>query len=216
MEGRLGMVAGSNATIHNVLINQTEAINQSSYNQDTSYAEYGVGFFRDLATPYNSTLGFQENPIRISNLTLNNVSVKNSTQEIKQDFSLIAALLTPVLALLGLGSGVEKDPKSLATGSLAGVVKGNVKIENCKVTGLADVENANDWRGGLIGYASGITKYEALTGALSSIVDALSTLFHFSSMESSVALFTAKLLTLSTDISFLGSVFVFSSLEKSP
>ena len=46
--------------------------------------------------------------------------------------------------------------------------------------------------------------------------DALSTLFHFSSMESSVALFTAKLLTLSTDISFLGSVFAFSSLEKSP
>lgn len=178
MEGRLGMVAGSNATIHNVLINQTEAINQSSYNQDTSYAEYGVGFFRDLATPYNSTLGFQENPIRVSNLTLNNVSVKNSTQEIKQDFSLIAALLTPVLALLGLGSGVEKDPKSLATGSLAGVVKGNVKIENCKVTGLADVENANDWTGGLIGYASGITKYEALTGALSSIVDALSTLLN--------------------------------------
>ncbi len=182
MKGQLGMEAGKNATIHNVLINQTQAINQSSYkglSGNTSYAEYGVGFFRDLATSYSSTLQFQENPVEVSNLTLDNVSVKTSTQRIKQDFSLLGTVLTVVLGILGLKSGVERDPKSLATGALAGVVRGNVKIENCKVTGLAGVENANDWTGGLVGYASGITKYEALTGALSDVVNALSTLLNY-------------------------------------
>lgn len=178
MKGQLGMVAGKNATIHNVTINQNKAINQDSYSASASYAEYGVGFFRNLSTPYDSTLQFTEKKIEISNLTLNQVSVTTSTTSISQSFSLISVLLKPLLNALGLSSGLEKDPKSLSTGALAGVVKGNVAITNCNVTELSGVQNANNWTGGLVGYASGMTKYDALTGTAAGLVTTLSSLLN--------------------------------------
>lgn len=170
MEGRLNMKEGINATIHNVIINQEAAIDQ------TDNSEYGVGFFRNLTTPYDSVLEFSETPIVVSNLTLDHVKVTTETTEIKQDFSLIETLLTPILKLLGLDSGLEKDPKSFATGALVGVVKGNVSIKDCHVTDLQGVSNKNNWTGGLIGYCSGITKYEALSGTLEAITKTLSDL----------------------------------------
>ena len=109
---------------------------------------------------------------------LSGVSVSTTTNSIKKDFSLLGVVLTGVLKVLGLSSGLEKDPKSFSTGAFAGVVKGNVQILDCHVEGLSGVSNANSWTGGFVGYISGITKYEALSGVLKGVTDALSTLLN--------------------------------------
>lgn len=174
MEGRLNMEEGKNAAIHNVTIDQSAAIDQGSNLLGTATnSEFGVGFFRNLSTPYDSNLTISASQISVSNLTLDNVIVSMSTSEIKRDTSLIGTLVGGALKILGLDSGLEPDPKSLATGTLAGVVNGNVSIKNCNVTNLQGVSNTNDWTGGLIGYSSGITRYSALSGSLQYIAEAL-------------------------------------------
>ena len=179
MEGRKGMTEGVNVKISNVKIVQDTAINQSAYsNGSSSDTEYGVGFFRSLSTPYDSSLQISSKQVVVKNLTLSGVSVSTTTNSIKKDFSLLGVVLTGVLKVLGLSSGLEKDPKSFSTGAFAGVVKGNVQISDCHVEGLSGVSNANSWTGGFVGYSSGITKYEALSGALKGVTDALSTLLN--------------------------------------
>lgn len=179
MEGRKGMTEGANVKISNVKIVQDTAINQSAYsNGSSSDTEYGVGFFRSLSTPYDSSLQISSKQVVVKNLTLSGVSVSTTTNSIKKDFSLLGLLLTGVLKVLGLSSGLENDPKSFSTGAFAGVVKGNVQILDCHVEGLSGVSNANSWTGGFIGYISGITKYEALSGVLKGVTNALSTLLN--------------------------------------
>ena len=179
MEGRKGMTEGANVKIGNVKIVQDAAINQSAYsNGSSSDTEYGVGFFRSLSTPYDSSLQISSKQVVVKNLTLSGVSVSTTTNSIKKDFSLLGVVLTGVLKVLGLSSGLEKDPKSFSTGAFAGVVKGNVQILDCHVEGLSGVSNANSWTGGFVGYISGITKYEALSGVLKGVTDALSTLLN--------------------------------------
>lgn len=179
MEGRKGMTEGANVKISNVKLVQDTAINQSAYsNGSSSDTEYGVGFFRSLSTPYDSSLQISSKQVVVKNLTLSGVSVSTTTNSIKKDFSLLGVVLTGVLKVLGLSSGLEKDPKSFSTGAFAGVVKGNVQILDCHVEGLSGVSNANSWTGGFVGYISGITKYEALSGVLKGVTDALSTLLN--------------------------------------
>lgn len=179
MEGRKGMTEGANVKISNVKIVQDTAINQSTYsNGSSSDTEYGVGFFRSLSTPYDSSLQISSKQVVVKNLTLSGVSVSTTTNSIKKDFSLLGVVLTGVLKVLGLSSGLEKDPKSFSTGAFAGVVKGNVQILDCHVEGLSGVSNANSWTGGFVGYISGITKYEALSEVLKGVTDALSTLLN--------------------------------------
>lgn len=179
MEGRKGMTEGANVKISNVKMVQDTAINQSAYsNGSSSDTEYGVGFFRSLSTPYDSSLQISSKQVVVKNLTLSGVSVSTTTNSIKKDFSLLGVVLTRVLKILGLSSGLEKDPKSFSTGAFAGVVKGNVQISDCHVEGLSGVSNANSWTGGFVGYISGITKYEALSGVLKGVTDALSTLLN--------------------------------------
>ncbi len=87
--------------------------------------------------------------------------------------------MTGVLKVLGLSSGLENDSKSFSTGAFCRrCKKGNVQILDCHVEGLSGVSNANSWTGGFIGYISGITKYEALSGVLKGVTDALSTLLN--------------------------------------
>jgi len=179
MEGRKGMTEGANVKISNVKMVQDTAINQSAYsNGSSSDTEYGVGFFRSLSTPYDSSLQISSKQVVVKNLTLSGVSVSTTTNSIKKDFSLLGVVLTRVLKILGLSSGLEKDPKSFSIGAFAGVVKGNVQISDCHVEGLSGVSNANSWTGGFVGYISGITKYEALSGVLKGVTDALSTLLN--------------------------------------
>ncbi|WP_287643177.1 Cna B-type domain-containing protein [Blautia sp.] len=75
--------------------------------------------------------------------------------------------------LLGNLSGLKPDPQSLATGGFAGVVKGNIQIENCNVENLHGVSNANDRTGGFAGYVSGMTQYDLVSSGLGGLVTTL-------------------------------------------
>lgn len=164
MEGRKGMVEGKSITISHINISQANAVNQDNQ------AEYGIGFFRNLTTPYSTSLTISQNPITVKNITLSDVTVSTTTQKVKQNFSLIGGVLK---LLLGNLSGLEPDPQSLATGGFAGVVKGNIQIENCNVENLHGVSNVNDRTGGFAGYVSGMTQYDLVSSGLGGLVDTL-------------------------------------------
>ena len=164
MEGRKGMVEGQSITISHINISQANAVNQDNQ------AEYGIGFFRNLTTPYSTSLTISQNPITVKNITLSDVTVSTTTQKVKQNFSLIGGVLK---LLLGNLSGLEPDPQSLATGGFAGVVKGNIQIENCNVENLHGVSNVNDRTGGFTGYVSGMTQYDLVSSGLGGLVDTL-------------------------------------------
>lgn len=164
MEGRKGMVEGQSITISHINISQDKAVNQDDQ------AEYGIGFFRNLTTPYSTSLTISQNPITVKNITLSDVAVSTTTQKVKQNFSLIGGVLK---LLLGNLSGLEPDPQSLATGGFAGVVKGNIQIENCNVENLHGVSNVNDRTGGFAGYVSGMTQYDLVSSGLGGLVDTL-------------------------------------------
>lgn len=164
MEGRKGMVEGQSITISHINISQANAVNQDNQ------AEYGIGFFRNLTTPYSTSLTISQNPITVKNITLSDVTVSTTTQKVKQNFSLIGGVLK---LLLGNLSGLEPDPQSLATGGFAGVVKGNIQIENCNVENLHGVSNVNDRTGGFAGYVSGMTQYDLVSSGLGGLVDTL-------------------------------------------
>lgn len=164
MEGRKGMVEGQSITISHINISQDKAVNQDDQ------AEYGIGFFRNLTTPYSTSLTISQNPITVKNITLSDVTVSTTTQKVKQNFSLIGDVLK---LLLGNLSGLEPDPQSLATGGFAGVVKGNIQIENCNVENLHGVSNVNDRTGGFAGYVSGMTQYDLVSSGLGGLVGTL-------------------------------------------
>ena len=164
MEGRKGMVEGQSITISHINISQDKAVNQDDQ------AEYGIGFFRNLTTSYSTSLTISPNPITVKNITLSDVTVSTTTQKVKQNFSLIGDVLK---LLLGNLSGLEPDPQSLATGGFAGVVKGNIQIENCNVENLHGVSNVNDRTGGFAGYISGMTQYDLVSSGLGGLVDTL-------------------------------------------
>lgn len=164
MEGRKGMVEGQSITISHINISQATSVDQDKQ------AEYGIGFFRNLTTPYSTSLTISQNPITVKNITLSDVTVSTTTTKVKQNISLIGGVLK---LLLGNLSGLKPDPQSLATGGFAGVVKGNIQIENCNVENLHGVSNANDRTGGFAGYVSGMTQYDLISNGLGGLVATL-------------------------------------------
>lgn len=164
MEGRKGMVEGQSITISHINISQNNPVNQDKQ------AEYGIGFFRNLTTPYSTSLTISQNPITVKNITLSDVTVSTTTQKVKQNVSLIGSVLK---LLLGNLSGLKPDPQSLATGGFAGVIKGNIQIENCNVENLRGVSNVNDRTGGFAGYVSGMTQYDLISNGLGGLVTTL-------------------------------------------
>lgn len=164
MEGRKGMAEGQSITISHINISQNNPVDQDKQ------AEYGIGFFRNLTTPYSTSLTISQNPITVKNITLSDVTVSTTTQKVKQNVSLIGSVLK---LLLGNLSGLKPDPQSLATGGFAGVVKGNIQIENCNVENLHGVSNVNDRTGGFAGYISGMTQYDLVSSGLGGLVTTL-------------------------------------------
>lgn len=59
MEGRKGMVEGQSITISHINISQATSVDQDKQ------AEYGIGFFRNLTTPYSTSLTISQNPITV-------------------------------------------------------------------------------------------------------------------------------------------------------
>ena len=143
----------------------------------------------------------------VKNINLSGVTIQNNANELHVERSLIDSLLTgvgsllgglmggiedilgaiisiPVLGNLNLGEIIQElltlksdDPDTYATGSFAGRVTGNVKIENCQVTN-ASVSNITDMTGGFAGYTEGVEEYDGLSGILGSAVDVLSELLN--------------------------------------
>ena len=143
----------------------------------------------------------------VKNINLSGVTIQNNANELHVERSLIDSLLTgvgsllggllggiedilgaiisiPVLGNLNLGEIIQElltlksdDPDTYATGSFAGRVTGNVKIENCQVTN-ASVSNITDMTGGFAGYTEGVEEYDGLSGILGSAVDVLSKLLN--------------------------------------
>ena len=143
----------------------------------------------------------------VKNINLSGVTIQNNADELHVERSLIDSLLTgvgsllggllggiedilgaiisiPVLGNLNLGEIIQElltlksdDPDTYATGSFAGRVTGNVKIENCQVTN-ASVSNITDMTGGFAGYTEGVEEYDGLSGILGSAVDVLSKLLN--------------------------------------
>lgn len=123
-----------------------------------------------MTTPYSTSLTISQNPITVKNITLSDVTVSTTTQKVKQNVSLIGSVLK---LLLGNLSGLKPDPQSLATGGFAGVIKGNIQIENCNVENLRGVSNVNDRTGGFAGYVSGMTQYDLISNGLGGLVTTL-------------------------------------------
>lgn len=143
----------------------------------------------------------------VKNINLSDVKINNNATDLTVDRSLIDSLLTGVGSILGglldgvtdilgalipipglgelsLGDAIQElltlksdDPDTYATGSFAGRVTGNVRIENCKVEG-ASVSNVTDITGGFAGYTEGVEEYDGLSGILGDSVSALSKLLN--------------------------------------
>ena len=143
----------------------------------------------------------------VKNINLSDVKINNNATDLTVNRSLIDSLLTGVGSILGglldgvtdilgalipipglgelsLGDAIQElltlksdDPDTYATGSFAGRVTGNVRIENCKVEG-ASVSNVTDITGGFAGYTEGVEEYDGVSGILGDSVSALSKLLN--------------------------------------
>lgn len=160
----------------------------------------GVGFFGTISSNHHDDEIFGVYPDRstVRNVILDGVTVDNGFTGVHVDESLVSALvgilgdlvgglleflLGPILALLGvpnLGKLVSNlldirkaDPNSLATGSFAGRVVGDVEISDCEVRNVS-VSSINDYTGGFVGYVQGETIYGAISGLLNGLVKLLS------------------------------------------
>lgn len=83
----------------------------------------------------------------------------------------------------GLLSLRNDDPTTTATGTFAGRVVGDVRINNCNVVpseegAQASVTSSWGLTGGFVGYSEGMTEYDGLSGLLTFATDALETILN--------------------------------------
>lgn len=183
--------------ISNVKVNQDDPISATQ--------NIGVGFFGTISEQRTSDLVSSAGITLVKDINLSNVDVRNEADTLTVDESLLSGLvagvgkvvgsildivigglgfLIPGLNGLNLGDTVEKlltlnsdDKDTYATGSFAGRVIGNVKLENCHVT-QGYVENTEDITGGFVGYAEGTEQYEAISEGVGVTVKFLSSLLN--------------------------------------
>lgn len=183
------------ATVSNISVIQTTAIEVNKY--------IGVGFFSTISNETNvDNIGVSSGQVVVKDLNLNNVTVRNKTSETENPETILSALTSGLGWLVGglldifigaLTFGQVKlnlhdtlsallnaraaEPTRFATGTLAGRIEGDVRVENCHVTN-ATVYNQNDYTGGFVGYSVGVTKYDGLSSALGVTVKALASLLN--------------------------------------
>ncbi|MBW3089007.1 LPXTG cell wall anchor domain-containing protein [Bifidobacterium sp. 82T24] len=180
--------------VSNVKVHQTGQLDVRSHT--------GIGFFGTISNKLdeNDPLRGAVTPAYVSNIELNDVSVRNDSTEVHVDKTLISAivgglgtivggLLSEALKALTGGkidiSGLvenlltirKADPSSLATGSFAGRVIGSVTIDKCQSTGVT-VSNVAGMTGGFVGYAQGETKYDIVSNLLGDIVKLLTNILN--------------------------------------
>ncbi len=134
--------------------------------------DVGVGFF-NLQSNDIEDKNLPKKTVRVSNLILNDVRVKNEATSLDdKSQGLLDALLLPLLKLIGLveNQKVNVDNDVLfSTGAFAGVIEGNVNVSNCHVKNLHKVSSMRGYTGGFVGSAKGIIVYE--TEGLEKVLD---------------------------------------------
>lgn len=199
LEGELALVDGAKATISNIHVYQTGEL-------DTSTTR-GIGFFGSISSQRDENdIGISKGTTIVEGIHLQNITVRNESTKVKPvDMSLVEGLLgivggvlggvlgivgglldyvIPGLGNLNLGKLIfdlltiqSNRPDVFATGSFAGRVIGDVKIQNCTVEN-ASVSNVKDMTGGFVGYTEGTEKYDGLSKFLGGTVKLLSTLLN--------------------------------------
>lgn len=197
MLGRKDMKENTPVTISHITVETGEEL---SAEQNIGIGFFGTISGRNDA----SNIGTSSEQTIVKDINLSDVTVTNNATKLNVNPSLIEGLLGLVGGLLGglidgitdilkedLGiPGLEglslggivtelltlkgKEPDTYATGSFAGRVTGNVRIENCKVTEAA-VSNVTNMTGGFVGYSEGREEYKSgLDGLLGKTVKLLS------------------------------------------
>ena len=164
--------------ISNVTVNQTAPIDTKE--------QSGVGFFGSIMSKSTKNLGTVDQQVAVKNIKLQNVSVTNSTSEIKDNTGLIQGLLDLLKPILGgllgnlgevlgdlLNPNGEGDPSVFATGAFAGRISGDVTVEDCVVENVTKISNVNDLTGGFVGHVEGVTEYGGLQDALGNLTTIL-------------------------------------------
>lgn len=194
-----GIIATGRPTIKNVTVtmNENEKLEPDK--------QMGMGFFGTISSEVNvKNIGISSGTTVVSNLILDTVTVETLTDQTESSGSLLNTITSGLGGLVGgllnwlvnaitfgqiklnlkqvLGGLLDaraKDPTRFATGSFAGRIEGDVRIENCEVVN-ATVHNINDYTGGFVGYSTGITEYSGLsddldiaTGALESLLNVI-------------------------------------------
>lgn len=192
-----GIVASGRPVISNITVFMDE---EQKLNPDK---QLGVGFFGTISSEINvNNIGISAGTTLVSNLKLDTVTVKTETNQTESSETLLNIITSGTGGLVGglidwlvnaitfgqiklnlkqvLGGLLDaraQDPTRFATGSFAGRIEGDVRIENCEVVN-ATVHNINDYTGGFVGYSTGITEYSGLSDALDITTGALESLLN--------------------------------------
>lgn len=194
-----GIVASGRPVISNITVFMDE---EQKLNPDK---QLGVGFFGTISSEINvNNIGISAGTTLVSNLKLDTITIKTETNQTESSETLLKIITSGTGGLVGglldwlvnaitfgqiklnlkqvlgeLLNARAKDPTRFATGSFAGRIEGDVRIENCEVVN-ATVHNINDYTGGFVGYSTGITEYSGLsddldiaTGALESLLNVI-------------------------------------------
>lgn len=192
-----GIVASGRPVISNITVFMDE---EQKLNPDK---QLGVGFFGTISSEINvNNIGISAGTTLVSNLKLDTITIKTETNQTESSETLLNIITSGTGGLVGglvdwlvnaitfgqiklnlkqaLGGLLDaraKDPTRFATGSFAGRIEGDVRIENCEVVN-ATVHNINDYTGGFVGYSTGITEYSGLSDALDITTGALESLLN--------------------------------------
>lgn len=160
-----GVVSGlvSKPVISGLKVEQDTKLNPDDY--------VGIGFFGTISSETDDRgVALSDSKAVVSNLSLKSPYVTSSADELDKDFSLIGALLTPILKLL---LGDNENLTNYATGILAGRVVGQVSISGIEITN-ATIDNASrGYTGGIAGYVTGSTQYDGISDALGALATLL-------------------------------------------
>ena len=181
--------------IKNVRIRQDQKLEVNKY--------IGIGFFSTLSNEVNiDNIGVSKGTVQVSNLAFQNISVHTTTDQTKSAQTILGALTSGLGWLVGglldiltgalsfgnihlnlrdtlshLLNARAEDPTRFATGAFAGRIEGDVRVDNCTLEQV-QVGNINDYTGGFVGYATGLTKYDGLSQTLGVTVNALASLLN--------------------------------------
>lgn len=160
-----GVVSGSvsKPVISGLKVEQDTKLNPDDY--------VGIGFFGTISSETDDFgMALSDSKAVVSNLSFESPYITSSANELDKDFSLIGALLQPILDLL---LGDNENLTNYATGILAGRVVGQVSISGIEITNATIDNTSRGYTGGIAGYVTGSTQYDGISDALGDLATLL-------------------------------------------